>query len=104
MGKRWFTSICVRSDSICEKSGFTVKSAVRLDVMPYLTFSPASGSVSWWTNPGTVGSIAPYRMAVKVGRTSRFRLVDRLIIPSSTPICAKKLDSSRDIGAQTWFS
>ena len=72
--------------------------------MPYLTFSPASGSVSWWTNPGTVGSIAPYRMAVKVGRTSRFRLVDRLTIPSSTPICAKKLDSSRDIGAQTWFS
>ena len=46
MGKRWFTSICVRSDSICEKSGFTVKSAVRFDVTPYLTFNPASGLVS----------------------------------------------------------
>ena len=41
---------------------------------------------------------------MKVGKISMFRLVDRLTMPSNTPICAKKLVSSRDIGAQTWFS
>ena len=40
---RWFTSICSRSDSICEKSGLRVKSAVRFDVTPYSKLTPPSG-------------------------------------------------------------
>jgi hypothetical protein len=43
-------------------------------------------------------------MAVAVGMTSMFRLVVRSVIPSSSPICAKKLVWSRDIGAHTMFS
>ena len=89
-GKRWLTSICGRFDSIWEKSGLIVKSAVRSEVTPYFTFTPASGSVAWLAKPGTVGSISPNWIAVKVGRISRFRLVVRSVIPSSTPIWLKK--------------
>ena len=40
-------------------------------------------------------------IAVKVGRISRFLLVERSVMPSRSPIWAKKLVSSRDMGAQT---
>ena len=103
-GNRWLTSICGRSDSICEKSGLPVKSAVRFDVMPYFTFTPASGSVPRSTNAPDSPSSEPYLMAVNDGKISRLRLVDRSVMPSSTPICAMKLCTSRDIGAQTAFS
>ena len=39
-----------------------------------------------------------------VGMTSMLRLVEISVMPSSMPICAKKLDWSRDMGAQTMFS
>ena len=72
--------------------------------MPYFTFTPASGSTSRVRKAGTAGSIDPYCTAVKVGRNSRFRLVEMSVIPSRIPIWAKKLASSRDMGDQTWFS
>ena len=72
--------------------------------MPYLTFTPPSGSVPRLTNSPVSLSIELYWMAVNDGRISRLRLVDRSVIPSSTPICAMKLWTSRDIGDQTTFS
>ena len=74
--------------------------------MPYLTFTPPSGSVPRLTKSPLCGSRELYWIAVNDGRISRLRLVDRSVIPSSTPICAMKLCTSRDIGAQTtlsWF-
>ena len=43
-------------------------------------------------------------MAVNVGSTSMLRLIERLVIPSSTPTWVRKPDTLRVIGAQTWFS
>ena len=53
--------------------------------MPYLTFTPPSGSVPRLTKSPVCGSIELYWMAVNDGRISRLRLVDRSVIPSSTP-------------------
>ena len=61
-------------------------SAVRFEVTPYLMFSPACGSVSWLTNPPVEVSSDPNWIAVKVGKNSKLRLVDKLVIPCINPI------------------
>ena len=103
-GKRWLTSIWGWSDSICEKSGLRVKSAVRFDVTPYLTLRPASGFIPRSFHPPVDRSSDPKSMPVNVGRNSRLRLVEKSVIPSISPIWRWKPATSRDIGAHTAFS
>ena len=97
-------SICGRSDSIWEKSGLSVKSAVRFDVMPYLTLTPPSGCALSVTKAPFDVSSEPSWMPVATGMISRLRLIERFVMPSSSPIWGRKPDTPREIGAQTAFS
>jgi len=92
-----------RFTSICGKSGLQVKSSVRFDVRPYLKLTPPSGCRSS-VKPPVVVSRLPAWIAVTVGWISRLRLVDRPRNPSSSPICGRNPETSRETGAQTTVS
>ena len=72
--------------------------------MPYLTLTPPSGWALSVTKAPLEGSTEPNCTPVATGMISRLRLIERSVIPSSSPIWGRKPDTPREIGAQTAFS